>query len=155
MLMSEPDAALRETRRILRPGGRLALATWDTPDRNLWMAAPAIQLVARGALPPPDPAAPGPFAMADRDALARRLADAGFRDVRTEKLEMVQSYPDFNEYWQMTFDLAAPLRAALASLDEPGAHEVREGTRSVLAQFIAPDGKVEAPASALVASAVA
>lgn len=61
MLMGDPDAALAGTRRVLRSGGRLAMATWDTSDRNLWMAVPVIQLVSRGALPMPDPTAPGPF----------------------------------------------------------------------------------------------
>ncbi len=46
MLMAEPGEALRRTRVALRDGrlalrdGRLALATWDRPDRNLWMSAP-------------------------------------------------------------------------------------------------------------------
>ena len=41
MLLADPGAALRETRRVLRPGGRLALAAWDAPERNPgpWAAA--------------------------------------------------------------------------------------------------------------------
>jgi hypothetical protein len=81
MLMGDPDAELRAIQ-----GARLAMATWDTPDRNLWTAVPRMRLVARGALPMPDPRAPGPFAMPDPVALAS-LGD----DARIEAQEAVRS----------------------------------------------------------------
>ena len=155
MLMAEPHAALRHTWRVLRPGGRLALATWDTPDRNLWMATPAIQLVARGLMPPPDPTAPGPFSMPDLEALAQRLVDAGFDDARGEKLEFEFRYPDFDTYWEMTFDLAAPIAQVLASSDASAVSEVRDAVRAALAQFEGADGEIAVPASAVVATATA
>jgi ubiquinone/menaquinone biosynthesis C-methylase UbiE len=34
MLMADPAAALRKTRRVLRRGGRLTLAVWGAPERN-------------------------------------------------------------------------------------------------------------------------
>jgi SAM-dependent methyltransferase len=59
MLMADPAAALRETRRVLRDGGRLAFAVWGAPDRNPWVAVPGMTLVQRGHMPPPEPGAPG------------------------------------------------------------------------------------------------
>ena len=41
MLMADPAAALLETRRVLRPGGRLALSVWGEPERNPWGAIAA------------------------------------------------------------------------------------------------------------------
>jgi SAM-dependent methyltransferase len=153
MLMAEPDAALTHTHRVLRPGGRLALAAWDTPDQNLWMAAPAIQLVARGALPMPDPSAAGPFSMADTEALSGRLAGAGFEAIRAEKLAFSQVYPSFEDYWQITLDLAAPITAALQGLDDTAVAEIRQAVHQVLGQFDQGDGSIAIPASAVVASA--
>ena len=155
MLMSDPDAAVRRTHRVLREGGSLALATWDTPDRNLWMSAPVMQLIARGAFPPPEPGAPGPFSMADTAQLEQRLADAGFQQIGTEKVEFDHVYPSFEQYWEMSIDLAAPLAAALAELDEATVTEVREAVRGVLASFAASDGSLRIPASAVVAKASA
>jgi ubiquinone/menaquinone biosynthesis C-methylase UbiE len=155
MLMADPDAALRGTHRVLREGGRLALATWDTPDRNMWLAAPAMQLVARGALPPPEPGAPSPFAMPDTAQLEQRVAGAGFQQVETDKVEFDQVFPSFDQYWQVTLDLGAPIAAAMAEMDDATVSEVREAVREVLAQFAGSDGALRIPASAVVAKATA
>ena len=37
-----------ETRRVLRPGGRVALAVWDAVERNPWALLPAQELAERG-----------------------------------------------------------------------------------------------------------
>ena len=41
MLMADPVAALRETRRVLRPGGRVAFSVWGDPAANPWASVPA------------------------------------------------------------------------------------------------------------------
>lgn len=153
MLMGRPDEALAHTRRVLRDGGRLALATWDTPDQNLWMVAPMMQLVSRGLIPPPDPTAPSPFRMADPDDLQRRLREAGFSSAHAEKLPLTQTYPSFEQYWAETIDMSAPIAAAMAGLDSTQAAEVRDGAREALSGFTAQDGRLAVPASAVVALA--
>lgn len=155
MLMGRPDEALRRTRRVLHDGARLALATWDTPDKNMWMVTPMLQLVSRGLIPMPDPTEPGPFALANPDDLERRLREAGFASARAEKLGFTQRYPSFDEYWAETLDLAAPIAAAMADADEETTAAIREGSREVLAQFTRDDGSLEVPASAVVSAAVA
>lgn len=155
MLMADPDEALRRTRRALRDGGRLSLATWDRPDRNLWMAAPVIGLVTHGALPPPNPSDPSPFALHDPDDLERRLLDAGFSSAHAEPLPLQQRYESFEVYWAETLDLAAPIAEVAARLD-PGTDEaVQDTARQTLSSFIKADGRLEVPGSAIVARAVA
>ena len=153
MLMGEPDEAMRRTRLALRDGGRLALATWDRPDRNMWMAAPVMTMVAQGVLPPPNPADPSPFALHDVDDLERRLRGAGFASVRTERLEFAQWFPSLDEYWAEAIDMAAPLAEAVSGLPPDGVEAVRAGTQELLSQFVATDGRIEVPASAVVALA--
>jgi ubiquinone/menaquinone biosynthesis C-methylase UbiE len=45
MLMHDPAAALAETRRVLRPGGRLTLAVWGAPERNPFFGIAAVSLM--------------------------------------------------------------------------------------------------------------
>ena len=62
MLMADPAAALSETRRVLRSDGRLAMAVWDSLERNPWAQLPALELGERGLGALPAPGTPGPFA---------------------------------------------------------------------------------------------
>ena len=87
MLMADPAAAFAETRRVLRPGGRVALAVWGALERNPFFAIARISLVQRGHIPPPEPPAPAAFSMASaertdgapRGRRVRRGADRGGR----------------------------------------------------------------------------
>ena len=78
MLAADPAAALAETRRVLRPGGRLALSVWGAPERNPWASIGGMILVERGHMPPPKPGAPGVFSMASEERIEMLLEGAGF-----------------------------------------------------------------------------
>ena len=80
MLMADPDAALAETRRVLRPGGRLVLAVWSSPDENPWVSLVGRVLVGRGHMSPPEPGSPGIFSLGSEDRLR------GFSAVRASRM---------------------------------------------------------------------
>ncbi len=65
MLMADPAAALRETRRVLRPGGRLSFSVWGAPQDNPWGSVVGRVLVERGHMEAPEKDTPGIFAMGD------------------------------------------------------------------------------------------
>jgi ubiquinone/menaquinone biosynthesis C-methylase UbiE len=93
MLMPDPQRALAETRRVLRPGGRAALSVWGAAERNPFFMIAAIGLVRHGHLPPPDPEGPPPFRMADAARTARLLESAGFGTVRTTRWRCASRSP--------------------------------------------------------------
>jgi hypothetical protein len=112
-------------------------------------------LVGQGVIPPPDPADPSPFAIHDPVDLEGRLRSAGFASVRTDRLEFSQRYPSFDEYWAETLDMAAPIAGAVAGLQAAQGEAVRSAIREALSQFTSADGRLEIPATTVVAVAVA
>ena len=79
MLVPDCGAALAEARRVLRPGGRLALAVWRGAEQNPWISIAGRMLVERGHMPRPEPGQPGIFALADEERLRGLLEAAGSR----------------------------------------------------------------------------
>jgi SAM-dependent methyltransferase len=153
MLMADPAAALAETRRVLRPDGRLALAVWGAPERNPFFAIIARSLVQRGHVPPPEPPpAPGIFSMASAQRTTQLLHGAGFTDVRTEEVPGWFALPDVDEYLSVIADTAGPLGLALRALSDSARADVRADVQDALRSFAAADG-YELPCVALCAVA--
>jgi ubiquinone/menaquinone biosynthesis C-methylase UbiE len=158
MLMADPAAALGETRRVLRPGGRVALAVWDTLERNPWALLPAQELIARGLAPRADPAAepgPGPFALGDERRVRELLDQAGFVEARVEALELTRVHTSFEEMWDSTLDLSRSFHDAVLSRPAPEVEEIKVSLAERFAPFTAAGGTLEIPGRTLVASASA
>jgi SAM-dependent methyltransferase len=150
MLMADPLAALRETRRVLRPEGHVALAVWDAIEHNPWALQPGAELLERGLLQPPPPGAPGPFALGEKQRVRDLLEDAGFDDVWVEPLDLVQRTSSFDEFWETTLDIARGFHDAVLARSEPEIAEIRAAVATRFAPFTAEDGSLEIPMRTLV-----
>jgi SAM-dependent methyltransferase len=153
MLMADPPAALAETRRVLRSGGRLALAVWDSPEANPWLAVPMRDLLERGLTKPPAGGEPGPFALAGEGTLAGLLEDAGFTDVEVEHVDAPRPYASFSEFWESSLELSRFFHDTVLSRPQAEIDEIEAALRARLEPFTAADGSLEVPARALVARA--
>jgi SAM-dependent methyltransferase len=153
MLMADPAAALAQTRRVLRPGGRLTLAVWGALERNPFFGTIAISLIQRGHVDPPEPPpAPGPFSMASAERTRQLLRDVGFNEVRTEEVAVRFELPDVDEYLSVIADTAGPIGLALRALEEADRAAVRADVEDAFGRFATQDG-YELPGVALCAVA--
>ena len=152
MLAPDPALALRETRRVLRRGGRLAFATWAAAKRNPWATAYGPVLIERGLQEPPAPGEPGQFALGEPDRIETLVRGAGFGDVAVDAIEVEFRFASWEEYRRVMTSLAASLRATLETLDDGIRAEVDEAARERLAGFLTSDGYV-LPGVALVTKA--
>jgi SAM-dependent methyltransferase len=152
MLMPDPATAFAETRRVLRPGRRLALAVWGAMERNPFFAIAGISLFEHGHLPPPGPDGPPPFSMANPSHATALLEGAGFATVRTEEVPVRFETPGVEEYLSLIADTAGPLGLALQRLSPRDREAVASDASGGLARFATGRG-YEVPGVALCAVA--
>ena len=149
-------AALRETRRVLRPGGRLALAAWAEPQRNPFAAIPRRTLVEAGLVDGFEMVAgPTMFDLADPDALRERLEDAGFSDPVVEEVPLAIPYDDVEDFIATTCDLSPAFADVYAPLNERQRADLVARLTAATAPFATSDGSLSLPAVALAATAEA
>ncbi len=147
MLMADPAAALKETRRVLRDGGTLAFAVWRTPDRNPWAAVPGMTLVTRGHMPPPEPGAPGIFALGEPGRIRELVTGAGFADPEPEEITFEFHYADFDDLWDTLIRIAGPLARVINALPDDERQATREAIKENLASYRDETGAYTAPAA--------
>jgi ubiquinone/menaquinone biosynthesis C-methylase UbiE len=152
MLIPGQKRAIAEVRRVLRPGGRFAYATWGPPDRNPWIFQIVLALLRNGVAPPGDAFAPGGlFSLATPEA-NRALAGGSFPDVSVEELTGVMRFDGVDEYWSHVTEVAGPVASLVGSLATGQIEAIRATFDPSLAAYER-DGALELPWTAIVTRA--
>jgi ubiquinone/menaquinone biosynthesis C-methylase UbiE len=148
MFVPERARALEEMRRVLRPGGRVALATWSVIEKRPLMSL-AMQ-AARDALGMPTPPR-GP--MQSIEACEEELRAAGFRDVSAREHDDSARFSNVEEYWRSMLSAGAPI-AVMKEGMTPDAWASVE--RKILAELRekAGEGELDLAAQAIFTTAV-
>lgn len=155
MLLADPETSLRETRRVLRRGGRVALAAWTAGDENPWMTSITTTLVEQGHADRPPADEPGPMAFAAPGTIERLLEEAGFEDILVETLDFTFAFASTDAHFEHQREMSTRLRGQLAPLSPAEHAQLRDAVDAKLAPYVDDDGRVEIPARTWVAAAVA
>jgi SAM-dependent methyltransferase len=155
MLIPDMDAAAAEMRRVARPGGRVALAVWASPDANEWMTASGRAALELGLTEPSDPEAPGPFRLSGEGALEAVLSGAGLSVQAIEDVPLMWHASSVDEWWEISTDMSRLLALLRAQLTDDQLADVRQAAERRLARYLDPDGTLAVPSLARVAVATA
>jgi SAM-dependent methyltransferase len=146
----DPAAVLAELRRVLRPGGRLALTCWsESPPPVLGIAREAIEAAG---VPYPQDIPVSPFRPhSSPSAFAALLAGAGFAGTTAQALTWDHRV-DPGQWWQVYRSSVGSNGAVIARQDDATIERIKNEFDRLAARYATGDGLVALPATAVLAS---
>lgn len=128
-----PQVALAEAKRVTKPGGRVVIMTWGTPEG---MQAATLVAALRPLMPPPPPGAPGPFALSDETAIKSFATSAGLTPLDVIDVDCPWHYADLGTALRGLKSSGVAARAIQNSSEAA----VDDAHEKALAPFRRPDG---------------
>ena len=135
MLTLDPNTAMAEIRRIMRPGGRAAIAVWGPRTRNPWLAILFDAVSAHTGTPVPPPGIPGPFSLGED----RRFEDV-LKDAAITEVAVTQHSASFEDWWSVRAALAGPLAKVIAMQPPEAVDAIKAHARGALQPYADGDG---------------
>jgi ubiquinone/menaquinone biosynthesis C-methylase UbiE len=138
--LAEPERAVAEAFRVLRPGGGYAFTVWDGPERAAFLGLGMQAVMAHADMSVPLPPGPPVFQMAHRSFTSAALEGAGFHDVTVREIPIAFRGKRPEDVWdwlekssvrtvgvvsQQTPEVQARIRAAV--IDAAGRYVGPEG----------------------------
>ncbi|HMT28707.1 MAG TPA: class I SAM-dependent methyltransferase [Bacteroidia bacterium] len=146
-----PDMLLaaKEMVRVLKPGGRIATAVWNGPEKNFWITAIGGTINRNMELPPVPVEAPGMFRCAKSGLIQDIFKQAGLKNTSEKEITGKMKCGTVDTYWNMMTEVAAPFVAALSKADDAMKTKIKNEVYRIVKEKY-PDGNVQIDSSAWV-----
>ena len=149
MFFEDRPAALKEMWRVLRPGGRVAVAVWDALDHAPGYAA-MVELLHRLFGEREADVLGAPYNLGDAELLLSLFTESGMENVQIMAREGTAKFPSI-ESWVRT-DVKGWSLADL--IDDAQYATLQRAAQSELKAFVQPNGSVIFPHPALIVTAM-
>ena len=149
--LARPEAALRHTVRVLKPGGRAAFTVWATPADSIGHRIMLGALNAHGTMEVGLPAGPPLFRFADPQECAALFAGAGLADMTFKKLQLRLDVPAPDGLFDAYTAGAVRIAIILARQSRDALAKIRDAVRAASAQY-ENDGRLGIPMAAVLVS---
>jgi SAM-dependent methyltransferase len=133
MFVTSPVQALREMRRVLRPGGTAGVTVWSVAERVGIFLVPGI---IAAALPQLEKPSTSPLSLSEPGLIERLAREAGFRDIVAKPVTFSRDVASPEDDWRRwSEDAAYPPARVLATLAEPEREAIHENVIAALERF--------------------
>lgn len=141
--------AAKEMVRVLKPGGKIAAAVWNAPEKNFWATAILGIINKNMQIVLPPPGAPGLFRCSKSGFIADIFKQAGLKNITETERSGKLDTGTVETYWSFMTDVVAPVVAALSNADNAMKAKIKDEVFELISQKY-PDGKVAIDSNALV-----
>jgi ubiquinone/menaquinone biosynthesis C-methylase UbiE len=124
MFFPNLSSALVKIRHLLITNGRLSAAVWSTPSKVPLIDLAFSTVRKQTNFPAPPPGTPGPFALADIEALKQLFSQAGFKDIKVDTFQITFAFDSPESYTKHIQQTATRAHEMMANQTE----EVKEQT---------------------------
>lgn len=138
--LSNPDAAMAEAHRVLRPGGRYAFTVWGGPDEAVGFGSVVRAIESFGTTDVGLPAGPPFFLFSDEDQCRRRLLEAGFVKPEVRRLPLVWRVASADVVFDAMSRGGVRTAATLGAQTPEAMTRIRAAVSDALARYARGDG---------------
>lgn len=131
----DQQKALKETWRVLKPGGRIGAIVYSTADKNDFFSIPISIIKRRASLPAPLPGQPGPFSLGAPGVIEEAFRKAGFKNVRVIRVNSPVLMSNASECVQFEKESFGALHQMLGTLSTEEKDSVWEEIETGLKKF--------------------
>ena len=156
-IIFDPDGegAAARVRSFMAPGGRMAIASWGTPEQVPFLSVPMKTTMQRLNVPPPPPGTPGPLSRPTPDALGGLLEGGGFSDVEVEEHDVTFEWESAEQFTTFVREIAPPITAMMANHPQDVQDETWAAITEAAGGLTSDDGTLELTNRVLIASGAA
>ena len=131
----DQQKALKEMKRVLKPGGFVAAIVYSTADKNQFFSIPVSVIRKRAQLPPPLTGQPGPFSLGAEGVLDDAFKKAGFINVQSKTVSAPVQMDKAEDCVQFEYESFAALHQMLGGLSNSEKDAAWEEIRIELSKF--------------------
>jgi ubiquinone/menaquinone biosynthesis C-methylase UbiE len=153
MFVPDLDAVTRRIAQLLVAGGIFATSVWGPAEKVPMIAAGDDQVRALANLPAPPPGAPSPLKLADTRPLERALANAGFKDIRVEPINVRFKFDSPEAFTEQRRAMSTPFRTMLEKQTPELQRKIVNALNDAARKYADSSGKVSMDNEAICISA--
>jgi len=150
--LAEPDKAISEAFRVIRPQGQLAFTVWDLPEKALGIQIVHEAIQSQGNLAIALPEGPPFFHFSNPKNCIDSLTKAGFRDPVVEPISLMWELETVEELFDAFYQGTARTGGFLRTQSSQFIEKIRAAVQETASKYMS-NNKLVLPMPALVASA--